>query len=152
MLEKASANTIKLLQSQASSIGHKSISDDLYDVLIECLSDRSKLRKSWAERYNDPVFETIPTDECPMTCSCLDRTENSDLERCLKAGQIPESLDDLIEQIRCWRAAFVQSKQHGEKSEAESKTKKRKKSKAGSLTRKEQKRVASNWEMLKKKI
>jgi alpha-ketoglutarate-dependent dioxygenase FTO len=152
-LEKAAASTLRLLQSQ-STTEDKQISEQLYDVFIECLSERSKLRAAWTERYNDPVFETIPPDERPMKCPCLDRDENNGLDACLKAGQIPESIDKLVEEIREWRSAFVESKQNGgDKSKTASAiTKKRKKSGAASLTRKEQKRVASNWEMLKRKM
>jgi hypothetical protein len=89
-----------------------------------------------------------------MKCPCLDRDENNGLDACLKAGQIPESIDKLVEEIREWRLAFVESKQNGgDKLKTASATaKKRKKSGAASLTRKEQKRVASNWEMLKRKM
>lgn len=125
-------------------------------MLIECLSERSKLRNYWKERYNDPIFETIPKDERPFECSCLDR-ENLDLDNCLNSGQIPESLEGIIEQIRHWRSEFVMgpdsvSKEKSEQNTAEPKAKKRKKSKTGSMTRKEQMRVASNWDMLKKKL
>ena len=145
---------MKLLKTQLSKEGSKSITEDLYDVIIECLSERSSLRKAWKERYNDPVFEKIPADERPFNCSCLDRVTNVDkMEKCLSAGQMPEDLDCLIEKVRLWRSAFVESSAHKiESEEIEPTAKKQKKSKVGSLTRKEQKRVASNWEMLKKKL
>ena len=145
---------MKLLKTQSTKEGSKSITEDLYDVIIECLSERSSLRNAWKERYNDPVFEKIPADERPFNCSCLDRVANVDkMEKCLSAGQMPEDLDGLIEKVRLWRSAFVESSAHNiESEEIEPTAKKRKNSKVGSLTRKEQKRVASNWEMLKKKL
>ena len=145
---------MKLLKTQSSKEKDNCISEDLYDVIIECLSERSTLRKAWKDRYSDPVFEKIPEDERPFNCSCLDRVTKVDqMEKCLSAGQMPEDLDGLIEKIRLWRSAFVESSAHKSEVEAiEQTTKKQKKGKVGSLTRKEQKRVASNWEMLKKKL
>eukprot|EP00956_Cyclotella_meneghiniana_P032235 scaffold87685_cov34-Cyclotella_meneghiniana.AAC.1 len=93
-LEKASASVVKLLKTQSSKEKENCISEDLYDVIIECLSERSTLRKAWKERYRDPVFEKIPEDERPFNCSCLDRVTNVDqMEKCLSAGQMPEDLD-----------------------------------------------------------
>ena len=125
-------------------------------MLIECLSERSKLRNDWKDRYNDPVFESIPADERPLKCPCLDNNI-VDLNECITSGQVPESLDNLIEQLRQWRSEFVSepddlSTKMLEQKTAEPKAKKRKKKKTGSLTRKEQMRAASNWEMLKKKL
>jgi hypothetical protein len=146
-----SVSLVKLLRKACTNC-NKNISEDLFDVFIECLTERSKLRKVWRERYNDPVFETIPADERPLSCSCLDHGQNVDMEKCFEAGQMPHSLDDLVEKIRSWRLEFVQANQGSGNETAQPKIKKRKKNNAGSLTKKEQKRVASNWEMLKRKI
>jgi hypothetical protein len=146
-----SVSLVKLLRKACTNC-NKNISEDLFDVFIECLTERSKLRKVWRERYNDPVFEMIPADERPLSCSCLDHGQNVDMEKCLAAGQMPRSLDDLVEKIRAWRLEFVQANQCSGNETAQPKIKKRKKNNAGSLTKKEQKRVASNWEMLKRKI
>ena len=143
---------MKILQTQATKRKKSNFTEDIYDVMIECLSERSKLRTTWRERYNDPIFETLSMDERPMECPCLDREKIVDLEKNLNAGHMPESLGCLIEKLRNWRAEFVMNQSSARQPEydvLESKTKKRK---SGSLTKKEQKRVASNWEMLKKKI
>eukprot|EP00804_Cyclotella_cryptica_P012704 CCRYP_016297-RA/>CCRYP_016297-RA protein AED:0.02 eAED:0.02 QI:712/1/1/1/1/1/2/25/414 len=154
-LEKLSVSVLNLLMRQSSSKSEdKRVSEDLYDVFIECLTERSKLREAWKTRYNDPVFEEIPTDERPMTCPCLDRNEVFDFEAFSKLGRMPEQLDDLIAKIRDWRSLYVEmntaSKQNVKSQAGQSNQKKQKKTRPGSLTRKEQKRVASNWEKLKK--
>lgn len=150
-LEKLSVSVVNLLREQASSADRR-ISEDLYDVMIECLTDRSKLRNAWKERYADPVFEGIAVEERPMACSCLDRNQTSKFDQCSCDEQMPELLDDIIAQIRDWRSAFVkQDARSMQEPDAATQSKKKKRS-SGSLTRKEQKRVASNWEQLKKRI
>lgn len=149
-LEKASSQALHLLKtSSKDGPGKSNVTEDVYDVLIELLAERSKLRASWKERYRDPIFVTLPVDERPFTCPCLDREE--DIE-----GWMPENLDLLISQLRQWRSAFVafnKAEEPNETKQGAKKSKKSKKSKSvdlGSLrTKKESKQRASNWERLK---
>eukprot|EP00585_Thalassiosira_rotula_P020644 CAMPEP_0196201342 /NCGR_PEP_ID=MMETSP0912-20130531/4453_1 /TAXON_ID=49265 /ORGANISM="Thalassiosira rotula, Strain GSO102" /LENGTH=126 /DNA_ID=CAMNT_0041474983 /DNA_START=49 /DNA_END=426 /DNA_ORIENTATION=+ len=114
--------------------GETHVTEDLFDVLIESFSKISILRRSWRERYRDPIFGRIPEDERPFSCPCLDREET-------------ENLDLVVSQIRQWRSAFIAviSEDHvnagGEP--GAKKRKKSKKSKSGSLTKKESKQRAS---------
>jgi len=116
--------------------------------------ERSRLRSSWKERYSDPIFATIAEDERPYSCPCLDREKDT-----IDTRYIPENLDGLVSQLRQWRSAFIAASSSdnlediataGESQIDAKKSKKRKKSKsASSLTKKESKQRASNWEKLK---
>ncbi|KAL7542285.1 hypothetical protein ACHAXR_013212 [Thalassiosira sp. AJA248-18] len=142
-LEKATSEITSLLEVSSKDGQGEHVTEDLYDVLIEALSERSKLRSSWKGRYQDPIFGDIPVDERPFPCACLDREE-------VVEGQLPENLDLLVSQLRQWRSAFVATEEIEELNEVGvKKAKKSKKSKSGSLTKKESKQRASNWERLK---
>ena len=127
--------------SEADSARETHITEDVFDVLIEALTERSRLRALWKERYNDPIFSHIPEDERPFHCPCLDRKETVE-------GQLSEDLDSLVKQLRGWRASFVALA--AGLSEETKDRKQRKKS--GTLTKKEFKRKASNWERLRANI
>jgi len=140
-LERASSKIMDVLKvTSKNGPGETHVTEDLFDVLIESFSKISILRRSWRERYRDPIFGRIPEDERPFSCPCLDREET-------------ENLDLVVSQIRQWRSAFIAviSEDHvnagGEP--GAKKRKKSKKSKSGSLTKKESKQRASNWEQLK---
>ena len=101
------------------------------------------------------MFGDIHVDERPFSCPCLDRDEKSDKYKLnLEVGHMPENIELMISSLREWRSDFCKCVKNsgnigesGTSSEA-FKAKKRK-SGPGSLTKKEQKRVASNWERLK---
>ena len=139
-LEASLINLLKIL-SEADSVRDTHITEDVFDVLIEALTERSRLRALWKERYNDPIFSHIPEDERPFLCPCLDRKETVE-------GQLSEDLDSLVKQLRGWRASFVALA--AGLSEETKDRKQRKKS--GTLTKKEFKRKASNWERLRANI
>lgn len=148
-LGRASLQLINLLEELSKNGPGKShVTENLFDVLIEILIERKKLRLSWRERYRDPVFGAIPANERPFPCPCLDGEE--DME-----GHMPENLDLLVSQLRQWRSAFIAFEQSGEcgddidSAQRKKSGKKSKKSKLGSLTKKESKQRASNWERLK---
>mmetsp|Transcript_13136 Transcript_13136/g.28393 ORF Transcript_13136/g.28393 Transcript_13136/m.28393 type:complete len:598 (-) Transcript_13136:37-1830(-) len=139
-LERESTKIINLLETSWNGLRETDVTEDLFDVLIESLSERSKLRFYWKERYRDPIFGGISLDERPFSCPCLGREE--------------EDLDLLVSKLRQWRSEFVafnvseESLDTGREPGAK-KRKKSKKSKSGSMTKKESKRTASNWEQLK---
>ncbi|KAL7553714.1 hypothetical protein ACHAWF_017035 [Thalassiosira exigua] len=139
-LEKASCQIIATMErlSTETDRGESHVSIELFDVAIEALSERLKLRRSWKERYRDPIFDNIPADERPLSCPCLDREDD------LK-DHMPERLDLLVSKLRQWRSLF-EGKTENEKVHTEKKVKK---GKSGALTKKESKRRASNWERLK---
>ena len=139
-LERATSQILDAL----SNVGTMKllITEDLYDVLIEALLERMKLRAFWREKYRDPIFNDIPNDEQPFPCPCLDRVN------CDK-GQVREDLEVLVTNLRQWRSRFVSLEQSVDDEVAASAAKKSKKSRSGLLTKKESKQKASNWERLK---
>ena len=150
-LEEAASKMINLLKKMSNDgMGESHVTEDLFDVLIEALTERCRLRSSWKERYRDPIFANIAEDERPFSCPCLDREKDN-----IDTRYIPENLEGLVSQLRQWRSAFIaaSSSDHvedtGESQIDAKKSKKRKKSKSGSLTKKESKQRASNWEKLK---
>lgn len=142
-LERATSQLLDLL-SDVGTEKKSYITEDLYDVLIEALSEKSKLRSFWKEKYRDPIFETIPDDERPFPCPCLDRVK-------YEKGQVPEDLKALLTNLRKWRSRFVLAEQSDDSKAVASASgeKKSKKRRSGLLTKKESKQKASNWERLK---
>lgn len=156
-LEGATSDVLDLLSQNngdAEEEGRRSriVTEDLFDVLIESLTERSVLRASWKERYRDPIYADIPEDERPFSCPCLDREgRNGD-----GGGRPFEDLDSLVSKLRRWRSAFVSFEKKSEAREGDGGgkimigAKKPSKTKSvGSLTKKESKQRASNWERLK---
>lgn len=147
-LEKASWEIMKCLKiSSEDGRGVSLVTEDLFDVLIESLTERSKLRTLWKERYQDPIFGSLPLDDRPFPCPCLDRKK--DIE-----GRMPDNLDHIVSQLRHWRSSFIAVENYEEPDATKAllgakKSKKNRKSKTGSLTKKESKQQASNWERLK---
>ena len=130
-LEESASKLLSLLSSSSQGISH--VTEDLYDVLIEAYSERSRLRSMWMERYKDPIFDNIPEDERPIPCPCLGKAEDT---------------DKVVSQLRHCRSIFVNTLSD-DPHDLKKKTKKKKKSKNGSLTKKESKARSSNWEKLK---
>ncbi|KAL3822218.1 hypothetical protein ACHAXA_000658 [Cyclostephanos tholiformis] len=159
-LERAMSDILDLLSRSAGSTERPPgvVTEDLFDVLIESFVERSALRSSWSERYRDPIYAEIPKEERPFPCPCLDREGRCDGER----GQLSEDLNYLVSQLRQWRSEFVlfvkekscnqQGGDHHGKIMLGAKKLighgKLSKS-VGSLTKKELKNRASNWERLK---
>ncbi len=141
-LEHATLQALELV----SDCGSKKliVTEDLFDVLIEALSARAKLRTFWKEKYQDPLFDNIPEDERPFPCPCLDRVK-------YEKGQVPEDLEVLVSNLRQWRSTFVsvEKVEYYEEGQSALGVKKSKKSRPGSLTKKESKQKASNWERLR---
>lgn len=141
-IEHATSQVLDLLSNVGANRAF--ITEDLYDILIEALTERSKLRAFWKEKYQDPIFDVIPEMERPFSCPCLDRVTH-------EKGQMPEDLDALVSKLRRWRSSFVSVKQSdsGVMVAPAPVAKRLKKSKPGLLTRRESKQKASNWERLK---
>ena len=107
--------TINLLKKMSiDRKGESHVTEDLFDVLIEALAERCRLRSSWKERYRDPIFATIAEDERPFSCPCLDREKDNIDTR-------SENLDGLVSQLRQWRSAFISaSSNEGDDTNSES--------------------------------
>ena len=131
-LEEASSKLLNLLSSSSQGMSH--VTEDLYDVLIEAYTERSRLRSMWIERYRDPIFDNIPEDERPIPCPCLGTVEDT---------------DEVVSKLRHWRSTFVDTSSDNPPDMKKKSKKKKKKSKNGSLTKKESKSRSSNWEKLK---
>ncbi len=160
-LESVTTEILDFLSQKAGSTGWLSvvITEDLFDVLIESFMERSALRLTWTERYRDPIYAAIPEEDRPFPCPCLDRRGRCDGER----GLLPEDLNSLVIQLRQWRSAFVLSAKEksgnqqggdihvnmtsGPKQKLKGQGKLSKS--VGSLTKKESKHRASNWERLR---
>jgi alpha-ketoglutarate-dependent dioxygenase FTO len=110
------------------------VNEDLFDVTIEALENRNKLKLAWELRLSDSIFRTLKSHQRPLTCETLKKL-------------------DFVESsiVRKWRKAFVS--RDNESDEIQSKDRKRKsKDNSSCLTKREKKRVASNWEKLKQKL
>lgn len=170
-LERLTCEILDILNfhnnNNTSSSRGSIVTEDLFDVVIESFTERSALRATWIERYSDPIYTDIPEDERPFSCDCLDRRmmdkDDDARDTKMKEGILSEDLDMLISKLRRLRLAFVSVEEQRSnvdneriKSEVGDSKKKRKRMKnellsnsGGSLTKKESKQRASNWERLK---
>jgi len=148
-LERMTMDLCGLLHNESKSTANSCLSENLFDVLIESFAERSKQRRLWRQRYQDTIFSILEEDERPFSCSCLDRNYEGRCDGNLlwDGAHMPEDLDELIEIVRKYRSAFV-----GRDASVDSGSKSSKKRKASLMTKREQKRVASNWERLKSKL
>lgn len=103
------------------------ITEDLFDIFIEHAESRNDLRLAWKQRLKDSVFKSLDVQARPFECSTLNN--------CKEPGGI---------ELRQWKSNFC--------SKGTTISKKRKREKKSALTKKEKKRVASNWEKMKKKF
>jgi alpha-ketoglutarate-dependent dioxygenase FTO len=103
------------------------VSDALFDVMIEAFEERAQLHDLWNQREKDSVFDTMPQQCRPFSSDTLDKWTKQDAHA---------SISD----IRKWRKAFVK-RQRGDNSASSSHS---------NLTKKEKKKVASNWEAMLK--
>ncbi|KAL7501185.1 hypothetical protein ACHAWT_011046 [Skeletonema menzelii] len=156
-LEQTTVQIIRLLEKASGRGVTDSDSEDLcetlFDVLIESFSERNNKRQEWARRYKDPIFLDLAENERPYTCSCLDRVDEKEC-----GDFMPSDLESSIKSLRELRSAFVsedgQDETRDDAKDDKSKLKKdkKKKKKKSTLTSKEKKKVASNWNALKSKI
>ena len=102
------------------------INEDSYDIVIESFENRNKQRTLWNERLLDPIFATLPDDMKPFQSNI--QTQNVDFK-------------SILANLRKWRSQFVDRNNNSTTTNKHTKTK--------SLTKKEQKMVASNWEQMK---
>ena len=157
-LESFSVTIVNMLKKSAKT-SVPAISEDLFDVMIEAIEERNKVRLQWHERYRDTIFSSLDVGMRPMDCPV----------------EMTEDLDNLRRRLRKWRASssLLQAKsgdrsgnvnsgvessschqgkrKRGDEGDAGKGRKASKKLGGGGLTKKEQKRVASNWEKLKMK-
>jgi alpha-ketoglutarate-dependent dioxygenase FTO len=174
-LERFSVSITGMLKKSSKKM-LPAVSEDLFDVMIEAIEERNKMRLQWHERYRDAIFSSLDEGMHPMDCPVLDRTE------CDPSTEMTEDLEYLRRKLRKWRSSSLfQKDKGGDGDDADSnagnalsrglqqgkrkrgndddfrsngtcsKGRKSKKIGGGRLTKKEQKRVASNWEKLKMK-
>jgi hypothetical protein len=94
------------------------------------------LRNAWEQRLKDSIFKTLEVEARPFQCSMI------------------EIMDHVQpEDIRKWKSAYINIKEGGGGSVGKDTPggKRKRKDKNSSLTKKEKKRVASNWERMKNK-
>jgi len=120
---------------ELTSDHYQYVSEDLFDVVIEGMESRDNLRAVWKQRLKDKIFKAMPKETRPMQCNAFD-------EECDEAT---------CDKVRKWRSVHVQNKD-GNKLKTVSSNDRKGKSKLNSMTKKERKKVASNWERMKSSI
>jgi mRNA N6-methyladenine demethylase len=123
---------------RASEGDHASLaSEPLFDVFIETFEDRAKARHAWEERLADPIFDIMPQNARPIqeTVFCGSKGGH-ELLADVKRG---------VQELRGWRKVFVVKTQTTELKGVASNGR-------ADLTKKEKRKVASNWEQMKTAI
>ena len=125
------------INSLLKSANYDIVNEDLFDVTIEAIENRLKLRSEWKQRLKDSIFKTLDKEDRPFKCEMLENICNVDAS-----------------EVRDWRSAFVSkgSDQFSSDNKQRANKKRKSKDKSAGLTKKEKKRVASNWEKMKKKM
>mmetsp|Transcript_13007 Transcript_13007/g.18988 ORF Transcript_13007/g.18988 Transcript_13007/m.18988 type:complete len:612 (-) Transcript_13007:9-1844(-) len=124
---------LETLREATSKTKSNIISEDLFDVAIENVESREKHRITWSLRLRDSIFATLPEEMQPITTSLFDDDD-----------------DATALKIRKWRGRYVKSLTLKQDKTGSRNTKINEKT--SNLTKKEKKKVASNWEKLKRKI
>lgn len=149
-LETWGTLVVKLLEKATSSISPYTdiASERLFDVMIEALEERIRLRKTWYDRLNDPIFKTMDPEMRPIVPSNVDNKNLS-----------VHNLTNTVDNIRSWRTKCVElknketsssSKGHSRATNSRGKDDGNRREKSvTSLTRKEQRKLPSNWEKMK---
>ncbi len=106
------------------------ISEDLFDVVIEALESKEKLRGLWEQRLHDKIFKSLPKDNQPIACNIFNVDEPS------------------AKEVRKWRSTFILKVDDNVESSSKG-GKEQKSNKLSSMTKKEKKKVASNWQRMK---
>ncbi len=121
---------------QESSIAESNIvSEDLFDVTIEAIENRHTLRNAWDQRLKDSIFKTLDVEERPFECSLFKNMI------CIQPAGVRE-----------WKSSYINLMRNSGSAETIITGGKRKRSKNNAtLTKKEKRKVASNWERMKKK-
>lgn len=100
------------------------VSEDLFDVTIEQIENRRKLKIAWESRLKDSIFKTLKPNERPLPCIVLDKSN---------------TVDSSI--VREWRRGFVSMENaSGDRSNSK---KRKAKDKTLSLTKKGEKKSPS---------
>uniref|UniRef100_A0A7S4S7P2 Alpha-ketoglutarate-dependent dioxygenase FTO n=1 Tax=Ditylum brightwellii TaxID=49249 RepID=A0A7S4S7P2_9STRA len=75
-LERFSLIAIQILKDSSMTVEKKTpgVSEDIFDVMIEGIEERMRLRVAWHERLQDPIFASLPPETQPFNCPVLDRT------------------------------------------------------------------------------
>lgn len=141
-LEVLSVEVLNLLQQSTYTMDPSDsiVCENLFDVMIEALNERIQLRDEWKKRLNDPIFNSMDRLMKPIECNIIDRIEITDHKR-----QMSSDLVQIVNDLRSWRMKFVHLKDKSQKRSVKNSVN----SKPSSLTRKEQKKVASNWQKMK---
>lgn len=126
-LQEKTTETLRLLQKAAKDEApHTTIvTDNVFDVMIEAQEERLTLQSTWNERESDPVFKSMPSDMQPISSPILKKNVALVSSAC-------------VADLRKWRKAFVKRTSS--------------KSARSDLTKKEKRKIASNWESMKGQI
>ncbi len=126
---------LKKSTEESPSSKHQYICEDLFDVVIEAMESRDNLRALWTQRLKDKIFKTMPKNTRPIQCTIFDNEDN----------------EPTCDKVRKWRSVYVQNRD-GIKRKPVSSKGHGGKNKLNSMTKKERKNVASNWERMKSSI
>ena len=132
-LESHATETLSVLQQASNGDNGTLASENLFDVFIETFEERSKARMIWEERLADPIFETMSETTQPIQGSVV---------LCRGTHAFFDNLPLGIEELRSWRKSFVGVTKSNNKKGTLSKG-------LADLTKKEKRKVASNWEQMK---
>lgn len=123
-------NTILKMSSTSKIVA---VSEDLFDVTIEESENRRKLKIAWESRLKDSIFKTLKPNERPLSCVVVDKT-----------NFVESSI------LREWRKGFV--RMENATGDPSNSNKRKAKDKTSGLTKREKKRVAGNWEKLRRQL
>ena len=132
-LESHAAETLAMLQQASHGNNGTLASENLFDVFIETFEERSKARVIWEERLADPIFETMSKTTQPIQGTMV---------LCRGTHAFFDNLPLGIQELRSWRKRFVGVIKSNDKKGTLSKG-------LADLTKKEKRKVASNWEQMK---
>jgi hypothetical protein len=100
--------------------------------MIEAIENREKQREIWTRRLQDKIFKTLPKLMQPIESGIFHNDE----------------YDPTAKELREWRSIYTMTHRDQEVSSRNQKHSVSA-SKKGAMTKKEQKKVASNWQRMK---
>lgn len=131
-LQLKQATSLIITELKNPNKGSVFLSEDLYDIMIEAIENREKQREIWTRRLQDKIFKTLPKLMQPIESGIFHNDE----------------YDPTAKELREWRSIYTMTHQDQEVSSRNQKHSVSA-SKKGAMTKKEQKKVASNWQRMK---
>jgi len=135
-LESFASETLELLQRSSIVDTESFASEALFDIFIESFEERWKAREAWSERLADPIFDSLPLNTKPIQGQVFRQSESRNI--------LLDNVKLGVHELRMWRKHFVSKNQTRDKMGTSNVR--------ADLTKKEKRKVASNWEQMKKTI